>query len=132
MHYIIVQPEGILSSAQRAALISRELYNITVPKSVRPEDYVSNSVFGSITHPVTGECALIVDLDYKIYVHAENNISDLVSLLPEVPQEEIESIATSIINSAGSYFLFRNIIPSTVTVRDYDYMVLNGWIEESA
>lgn len=128
MSYIIVLPEGFLTSEVRAKSITRELYNITVPVAIQEEYQKDATVFGVITHPDGIQHALQVDLDYVIPVSPQATIEKLVSLFPELSEQERFNLASYVLNNQE--FPFGNIVPSTTTVRDYDYMVENGWFPE--
>lgn len=128
MSYIIVLPEGFLTSEVRAKSITRELYNITVPVAIQEEYQKDATVFGVITHPDGIQHALQVDLDYIIPVSPQATIEKLVSLFPELSEQERFNLASYVLNNQE--FPFGNIVPSTTTVRDYEYMVENGWFPE--
>ena len=126
--YIIVLPEGFLTSELRAKSITRELYNITVPVALQ-EDYQKDAtVFGVIVHPDGIQHALQVDTDYVIPVSPQATIEKLVSLFPELNEQERFNLASYVLNNKA--FPFGHIVPSTTTIRDYDYMVSNGWFAE--
>jgi hypothetical protein len=126
--YIIVLPEGFLTSEVRAKSITRELYNITVPVAIQEEYQKDATVFGVITHPDGIQHALQVDLDYVIPVNPQATIEKLVSLFPELNEQERFNLSSYVLNNQE--FPFGNIVPSTTTIRDYDYMVENGWFPE--
>lgn len=123
--YIIVKPEGILTSPQRAQFITRELYCITLPLQFQTPDQHDGAVFGIIHHPTDGRAALQVDLDYVIPVHPLVTLERLVSLFPEITDAERMTLMQVIFSSKA--FPFRNIVPSTVTVRDEAYMIADNW-----
>jgi hypothetical protein len=125
MQYIIVRPEGILSSPQRAQFITRELYCITLPLQFQSPDQHDGTVFGIIHHPTDGRAALQVDLDYVIPVHPLVTLERLVSLFPEITDAERMTLMQVIFSSKA--FPFRHIVPSTVTVRDEAFMIAEGW-----
>ena len=124
MQYIIVQPEGILSSPQRAALISRELYCITRPVHLQRPDEAEFNVFGVIHHE-DGRAALVVDTDYIIPVHPLATLERLVCLFPELTDTERMNLQAYIF--ANQSFPFGNIVPSTTTVRTFEEMEALGW-----
>ena len=128
MSYIIVFFEGFLTSEVRAKSITRELYNITVPVAVQQEYQKDATVFGVITHPDGIQHALQVDLDYIIPVSPQATIEKLVSLFPELNEQERFNLASYVLNNRE--FPFGNIVPSTTTIRDHEYMVDNGWFSE--
>jgi len=125
MQYIIVRPEGILTSPQRAQFITRELYCITLPLQFQTPDQHDGTVFGIIHHPTDGRAALQVDLDYIIPVHPLVTLERLVSLFPEITDAERMTLMQVIFSSKA--FPFRHIVPSTVTVRDEAFMIAEGW-----
>lgn len=131
MNYLIVLPEAGLDSGQRADAISEELYALGRPPGVRQPDDVTRYVFGRIKHPDRDEYALQVILDYGIYVHPDNNITGLLELFPEVPEAERVALAAYIESQVNRRFPFGNIIPSTATVRDRQYMEDNGWFPDA-
>jgi hypothetical protein len=128
MNYIIVRPEGILSSPQRAQFITRELYCITIPLQFQTPDQHDGTVFGIIHHPTDGRAALQVDLDYVIPVHPLVTLERLVSLFPEITDAERMTLMQVIFSVKA--FPFRHIVPSTVQVRDEAYMIADGWFPE--
>lgn len=125
--YIIVLPEGTLTSEKRAKSITRELYNITTPLAVQEPYQKDGTVFGVIVHPDGVQHALQVDTEYVIPVHEQATLEKLVSLFPELTADERFALQSYALNS--DEFPFEAIIPSTTTVRDQDYMVQNGWFE---
>jgi hypothetical protein len=125
--YIIVLPEGTLTSEKRAKSITRELYNITTPLAVQEPYQKDGTVFGVIVHPDGVQHALQVDTEYVIPVHEQATLEKLVSLFPELTDTERFNLASYVLNT--DEFPFSAIIPSTTTVRDQDYMVQNGWFE---
>ena len=66
--YIIVLPEGTLTSEHRAKAITRELYNITAPLVTQGTLSKDGTVFGVIEHPDGIQFALQVDTEYNIPV----------------------------------------------------------------
>ena len=124
-NYLIVPPEGGLTSEERAAAVSRQLYCITRPESIQNPDEASFNLFGSTIHPTTGEAALSIILDWVIYVNAAVDLTELQALFPLMPQAEMDALTTLITTS--STVLFEQIIPTECTVHDEAYMEANGW-----
>jgi hypothetical protein len=127
MQYIIVLPEGTLTSEKRAKSITRELYNITTPLAIQEPYQKDGTVFGVIVHPDGVQHALQVDTAYTIPVHEQATLEKLVSLFPELSDAERFNLQSYVLNT--DEFPFAAIIPSTTTVRDHQYMVDNGWFE---
>ena len=125
--YIIVLPTPTQTSERRAYQITRELYNISRPVLIQAEGEAASTVFGIVTHPDGLQHALQVDTDYLIHVHPAAILERLVACFPELTSEERFSLSAYV--QTNHSFPFGHIIPSTVTVRDHDYMVQNGWFE---
>lgn len=97
--YIIVLPEGTLTSEKRAKSITRELYNITTPLAVQQPYQKDGTVFGVIEHPDGVQFALQVDTAYVIPVHPQATLEKLVSLFPELNEQERFDLASYVLNS---------------------------------
>lgn len=130
MNYIIVLPEGVLNSEQRANRISEELYNITAPLAIQEPYQHGGKVFGIIAHPDGVQHALTITLDYPIPVHPQATLEKLIALFTELTEAEIRALSSYVLNSQE--FPFAAIIPSTTTVRDQEYMIENGWFPEDS
>ena len=128
MNYIIVLPEGVLTSQQRAEAISRELYCITRPRQIQTPDQADAKVFGVIAHPDGVQHALQVDTGYVIPVHPLATLERLVALFPELTEQERLNLQSYIF--ANHSFPFGNIVPSTTTVRDQAHMEAAGWLPD--
>ncbi len=128
MEWIVVNPEGFLNSLERAQVITRELYNITVPVFEQTSKQKVNTLFSIITHPDdANEAALVVDSTYIIKVHPSCTLEKLVSVFPELDPDERFQLSSAI-HQLGM-FPFGLILPDTVTIRDEQYMIDNGWIQ---
>jgi hypothetical protein len=126
MHgYIIILPLPHLTSEQRAYNISRELYNITVPLAIQEDYHKDGIVFGVVKHPDGMQAALQIDTDYLIPVHPLATLEKLVTLFPEIPESERTMLQSFVLHNRA--FPFGMIVPSTSTIRDYEYMVEQGW-----
>jgi hypothetical protein len=126
--YIIVLPEGTLTSEKRAKSITRELYNITTPLAVQEPYQKDGTVFGVIEHPDGVQFALQVDTEYTIPVHPQATLEKLVSLFPELSETERFDLQSYVLNSNS--FPFGHIVPSTTTIRDQQYMIEHGWFPD--
>jgi hypothetical protein len=133
MQYIKVLPQGGLTSEQRSISISRELFRIQ-----RPIDQQNDGtlyLFEWVKHPTQDPAyqnivnvALSVDLSEVIYVHPENNLTNLIALFPELSQQERDGLAAFI--ESQQSFPFQYIIPQGTTVFTYDEMKDSGWFPE--
>ena len=125
--YVLILPEGFMTSLQRAQAISRELYCVTRPLALQREDEKSSMFATVITHPSTNQAALIVNPDVIINVHEQATLEKLTALFPELT-EDVRFALTSMAWQLRS-FTFKSILPPTATIRNAQYMIDNGWFE---
>jgi hypothetical protein len=135
-NYIKVLPQAGLTSEQIAEAISYELWAISRPPAIRNPNDVTTYLFGWVKHPTqdsaytdTVNAALMVDLNYNIIVHPDNNLTNLIALFPELSEAEKDGLA-SFIKSQQS-FPFQYIIPQGTTVFTYEQMKEAGWFPEN-
>jgi len=74
------------------------------------------------------DTALQVDVNQVIYVHPDNDLTNLIALFPELSQAEKDGLAAFI--ESQQMFLFKYIIPSDVTVFTEAEMKAAGWLPE--
>lgn len=133
MQFIKVLPQGGLTSEQRSISISRELFRIQ-----RPIDQQNDGtlyLFEWVKHPTQDPAyqnivnvALSVDLSEIIYVHPDNDLTNLIALFPELSQAEKDGLAAFI--ESQQSFPFQYIIPQGTTVFTYEQMKDSGWFPE--
>jgi hypothetical protein len=130
MGYIKVIPQAGLTSGQRAIAITRELFRIQRP--IDQQNDATLYLFGWVKHPTQDpnytdvvDTALQVDVNQIIYVHPENNLTNLIALFPELSQQEKDGLAAFI--ESQQSFEFRYIVPGGVTVYTKEQMEENGW-----
>ena len=131
--YIKVLPQAGLTSEERAIAISRELFRIQRP--IDQQNDATLYLFGWIKHPTkdpnyidTVNAALQIDTNQVIYVHPDNNLTNLIALFPELSQAEKDALVSYIESSAS--FEFRYIVPSGVTIYSEEQIKKDGWLPE--
>lgn len=133
MAYIKVLPQAGLTSEERAIAITRELFRIQRP--IDQQNDATLYLFGWVKHPTQDpnytevvDTALQVDVNQIIYVHPDNDLTNLIALFPELSQAERDALVSYIISSAS--FEFRYIVPSGVTIYSEQQMKNDGWLPE--
>ena len=131
--YIKVLPQAGLTSEERAIAISRELFRIQRP--IDQQNDATLYLFGWIKHPTkdpnytdTVNVSLQIDSNQVIYVHPDNDLTNLIALLPELSQAEKDGLAAFI--ESQQMFLFKYIIPSDVNIFTEAEMKQAGWLPE--
>ena len=137
MAYIKVTPQLNLTSEQRAEAISRELFRIQRP--IDQQGDATAYIFGwhkfanggsDVKYlPSIVDTCLDVNVNQIIYVHPENDLTNLIALFPELSEEEKMMLAGFI--DSQSQFPFGYIIPSGFGVFTYEEMKQDGWFVET-
>jgi len=127
--YIPVVPRIGLTSEERGFAISRELFNLTYPRHLHTENQTSKLLFSVIKHPDRDEWAIIAPNTYQIFVHPQRDVTALVSLFPQLTQEERDRLTYYI--SSNDEITFKNILPSDATVLTEEEAQQQGWIENA-
>jgi hypothetical protein len=136
MAYIKVTPQLNLTSEQRAEAISRELFRIQRPIDQQGDataylfgwQKFANGGSDAKYLPSIVDTCLEVHVNQIIYVHPENNLTNLIALFPELSQAERDGLAAFI--ESQSSFPFQYIIPQGTTVFTYEQMKEAGWFPE--
>ena len=112
--------------------ISKELFNLGVPNNT------NGSLFGVITHE-NGETALEFDLENKVLIHPNFDVTKLIELTNYTTQQQIdltnyfESIKLDQVGQEPESgfvlgrFPFKNIVVGYTEIRNKEYMEANGW-----
>jgi predicted nucleotidyltransferase len=115
------------TATERAQAISAELFAITRPPNLRNADDVSLYLFGWITRPTTGEAVLQADSDYVINVHPQNNLNNLIALMPDLPQAVKDYLVDLIQNNQT--ITFGQLLIGNETILTNEQMATDGWFE---
>ena len=124
--YLPVVPRLGLTSEERGRAISRELFNLTLPRHLQSPGQTSIYALELIENASNaGQWALVGDHDHVIDIHPERDVTALVSLFPQLSEEE-RSQLTYYIASSDSV-TFGNLLPSDATVLTHEQAEALGW-----
>ena len=128
--YLPVEPQLGMTSAERAEAIDREVWRLRRPLSVQSPNDVTQFYYPRITHPDTGEVAIVGDTTEYIYIHPDVDLDDLLALLPEVPQAEKDGLVMFIDANRGGTVQFGQLIPSTSEQLTQEEAEALGWFPD--
>ncbi len=118
-----------MTSQERAYAINAEVWCLLRPAALQlPQD--TKYKYGQITHPDTGQEAIVGDTTEEIYINPLVDLTDLLALLPEVPQEEKDGLVMYIDANRGGTVPFGQLIPSTSTQLTEVEAISLGWLPE--
>jgi len=116
-----------MTSAERAEAIDREVWRLRRPLSVQSPNDITQFYYPRITHPETGQVAIVGQTDEEVRIHPDVDLTDLLELLPEVPQEEKDGLVMFIDANRGGSVPFGQLIPSTSTQLTQVEAEAAGW-----
>jgi len=102
-----------MTSAERAEAIDCEVWRLRRPLSVQSPNDVTQFYYPRITHPTTGQVAIVGDTTEEVKIHPDVDLTNLLALLPEVPQVEKDGLVAFIDANRGGTVPFGQLIPST-------------------
>jgi hypothetical protein len=127
--YLPVEPQLGMTSAERADAIDAEVWCLLRPAALQlPQD--TKYLYPRITHPDTGEVAIVGDTTEDIYIHPDVDLTELLALLPEVPQAEKDMLVMFIDANRGGTVQFGQLIPSTSTQLTQEEAEALGWFPD--
>jgi hypothetical protein len=120
-----------MTSAERAEAIDREVWRLRRPLSVQSPNDITQFYYPRITHPETGQVAIVGDTTENVRIHPDVDLTDLLALLPEVPQAEKDGLVMFIDANRGGSVSFGQLIPSTSTQLTQVEAEAEGWFPDS-
>ena len=102
-----------MTSGERATAINAEVWALRRPDSVRSPQDITRYYYPQITHPTMGQVAIVGDTDENVRIHPDVDLTNLLALLPEVPQVEKDGLVAYIDANRGGTVPFGQLIPST-------------------
>lgn len=119
-----------MTSAERAEAIDAQVWCLIRPSALQlPQD--TKYLYPRITHPTTGQVAIVGDTTEEIYISPDVDLTDLIALLPEVPQAEKDGLVMFIDANRGGTVPFGQLIPSTSTQLTQVEAEALGWFSEN-
>lgn len=120
-----------MTSAERAEAIDAQVWCLRRPQSLQSPQDITRYYYPRITHPVTGQVAIVGDTTEEIYINPLVDLTDLLALLPEVPQAEKDGLVLYIDANRGGTVPFGQLIPSTSTQLTQVEAEALGWFSEN-
>jgi len=118
-----------MTSAERAEAIDAEVWCLVRPASVQlPQD--TKYIYPRITHPTTGQVAIVGDTDEQVRIHQDVDLTELLLLLPEVPQAEKDGLVAYIDANRGGSVPFSTLIPSSSSQLTQAEAESAGWFPD--
>lgn len=128
--YLPVEPVTGYTSAERAEAINAEVWSLRRPDSVKSPNDVTRFYYPTITHPTTGQVAIVGDTTEQVKIHQDVDMTNMIALMPEVPQSEKDQLVAYIDANRGGTVPFGTFIPSTSTQLTEAEADAAGWFPD--
>lgn len=132
MQYLIL---GTANDKLDADKLSKELYKLSRPDSVRDPKDVTTHLYGIVEHPTTGEVALQIpdDGEYELPIHSEKDSKELAKLYKKffLDKGKTEDKVKDNVDKkkGGDKIKTKDLLPFEDFV-DQATMDANGWFPE--
>ena len=126
--YLPVEPIAGYESAARAKALNIQVYALRRPASLRSSSDIVFGYYLTITHPTTGQVAIVGDTTEEVRINEAVDLTELLALLPEVPQAEKDGLVMYIDANKGGSVPFGQLIPSTSTQLTQAEAEALGWL----
>ena len=127
MTYLMLPVEPIegMTSEERAVALDTETWRLMRPASIQFPGEVTQTFWGHVYNGT--QAGFWVVAEEQVYISPEVDLTNLLALLPEVPQSEKNALVSYIEANENSYVPFENLVPSTSTqLSEYEAVEL-GW-----
>ena len=111
--YLPVEPTADMTTEERAKAINAEVWSLRRPDSVKSAQDITRYYYPTITHPTTGQWAIVGNTDEQVRIHPDVDLTVMISLMPEVPQVEKDQLVAYIDANRGGTVAFSTFIPSS-------------------
>ena len=128
--YLPVKPIEGMDSEQRAEALDAEVWRLRRPLSLQRPTDITKYYYPRITHPDTGQVAIVGDTTEEVRISADVDLRDMLALLPEVPQAEKDMLVMFVDANRGGTIAFGQLIPSTSEQLTEEEAKALGWLPD--
>jgi len=128
--YLPVKPIEGMDSEQRAEALDAEVWRLRRPLSLQRPTDITKYYYPRITHPDTGQVAIVGDTTEEVRISVDVDLTDMLALLPEVPQAEKDMLVMFVDANRGGTIAFGQLIPSTSEQLTEEEAKALGWLPD--
>lgn len=130
MSIVYLPVDGIpdeMTSAEQALAIDEQCWNLYRPASIQDPNDATRQLFPMVTRESDGMVAIVGETTEPVYISPEVDLTELIALLPNVPQAELDMLVLYVDMNKGGYVPFESLIPSTSEQLTEAEAVAAGW-----
>ena len=125
--YLPVEPMEGYTSNEHAIAIDEQCWNLYRPASIQSPNDITRQLFPISIRPSDDMAAIVGETTEQVYISPEVDLTVLLSILPNVTDEEKALLTAYVEANKGGYVPFENLIPlSSVQLTEAE-AIAEGW-----
>jgi len=125
--YLPVEPMEGYTSNEHAIAIDEQCWNLYRPASIQSPNDITRQLFPISIRPSDEMAAIVGETTEQVYISPEVNLTVLLSILPNVTEEEKALLSAYIEANKGNYVPFENLIPPSSIQLTEAEAIAEGW-----
>ena len=125
--YLPVEPMEGYTSNEHAIAIDEQCWNLYRPASIQSPNDITRQLFPISIRPSDEMAAIVGETTEQVYISPEVDLTVLLSILPNVSEEEKALLSAYIEANKGNYVPFENLIPPSSIQLTEAEAIAEGW-----
>jgi len=117
----------VMTSEEHAVAINKECWNLYRPASIQDPNDITSQLFPMSTRESDGIVAIVAESDEQVYISPEVDLTVLLSILPNVTDEEKTLLTAYIEANKGGYVPFYTLVPPSSEQLTEEEAIAEGW-----
>lgn len=130
--YLPVEPMEGSTSNEHAIAIDEQCWNLYRPASIQSPNDITRQLFPISIRPSDDMAAIVGETTEQVYISPEVDLTVLLSILPNVSDEEKELLSLYVEANKGGYVPFENLIPPSSVQLTEAEAIAEGWPNPNA
>ena len=130
--YLPVEPMEGYTSNEHAIAIDEQCWNLYRPASIQSPNDITRQLFPISIRESDEMAAIVGETTEQVYISPEVNLTVLLSILPNVTDEEKALLSAYVEANKGGYVPFENLIPPSSVQLTEAEAIAEGWPDPNA
>lgn len=130
--YLPVEPMEGYTSNEHAIAIDEQCWNLYRPASIQSPNDITRQLFPISIRPSDEMAAIVGETTEQVYISPEVDLTVLLSILPNVTDEEKALLTAYVEANKGGYVPFENLIPPSSVQLTEAEAIAEGWPDPNA
>ena len=130
--YLPVEPMEGYTSNEHAIAIDEQCWNLYRPASIQSPNDITRQLFPISIRESDEMAAIVGETTEQVYISPEVDLTVLLSILPNVTDEEKALLSAYVEANKGGYVPFENLIPPSSVQLTEAEAIAEGWPDPNA